>query len=296
MTLRHMKIFVTVCECMSITKASEKLNFTQPAVSLAIKELENYYGIKLFDRISRKLFITEAGKEFLRYARQIVSLFDEMEKGIKNWDSFGLLRIGSSITIGTCLIPGYVNTFSKIYPKINLKVTIDNSSVIENKILNNELDFALIEGLSHSDYIISKSFLADELVLVCGARHKLSKETEITLERLATEKLILREKGSGTREILDSTFLTHGIIVVPTFESISTEAIKSAVSSGIGVSVLPYKLVSKELENHDLIKIKITNVEFKRNFHIIYHKDKHLSKSAMNFISMCKGNFPENKK
>lgn len=287
MTLRHMKIFVAVCDCKSVTLAAEKLNFTQPAVSLAIKELENYYGIKLFDRISRKLFITEDGKQFLRYARKIISLFDEMEKGIKDWDSFGLLRIGSSITIGTCLIPQYVKEFSVKYPNVKVNVTIDNSSVIEKKILSNELDFALIEGLAHSENITSKSFLKDELVLVCGVNHSLSKATEISLDELAKQTLILREKGSGTREILDSTFLTQGITVTPAWESISTEAIISAVSSGIGVSVLPYKLVKHDLDSHRLVKVKIHDIEFKRNFHIIYHKDKHLSNSALAFIDMC---------
>ena len=287
MTLRHIRIFVAVCDCESVTLAGEKLGFTQPAISLAIKELEAYYGIKLFDRISRKLFLTEEGKQFLRYARQIASLFAEMEKGVKNWDSFGLLRIGSSITIGTCLVPQLVKQFSVQYPKIKINVTIDNSSVIEKKILSNQLDFALIEGFTHSDSITSQSFLKDQLILVCGVDHCLSSMSEISLDELTTQTLILREKGSGTRELLDSTLLTQGITVTPAWESISTEAIISAVSSGIGVSVLPYKLVKRDLDEHRLVRVKITDIEFKRSFNIIYHKDKHLSNSALVFINMC---------
>lgn len=288
MTLRHMKIFLAVCDFGSITVAAEKLNFTQPAVSLAIKELEDNLGIKLFDRISRKLYITEDGKHFLKYARRIVSLYDEMEKEMKDWDSFGMLRIGSSITIGTCLIPEYVESFSRIYPNVKINVTIDNSSVIEKKILLNELDFALIEGLAHSESIISDDFMDDELVLVCGKNHRLSHEKEIDLSALAKETLILREKGSGTREILDSTFLTHGITAVPAWESISTEAIISAVSCGLGVSVLPYRLVKSSLDEHKLVRVNIKGIEFKRKFHIIYHKDKHISNSASAFIKMCR--------
>lgn len=287
MTLKHMKIFIAVSQEKSVTKAAQKLHLSQPAVSVAIKELEDYYGIKLFDRISRKLFITENGNQFLRYARQIISLFDEMEKGVKDWDSFGLLRIGSSITIGTCLIPQYVKQFSAQYPKVKINVTIDNSSVIEKKIISNQLDFALIEGFAQSDSIISQSFLEDELILVCGADHCLSNISEISLDELIMQTLILREQGSGTRELLDSTLFTRGTTVIPAWESISTEAIISAVSNGIGVSVLPYKLVKRDLDEHRLVRVKITDIEFKRSFNIIYHKDKHLSNSALAFINMC---------
>lgn len=284
-----MKIFLAVYDCKSVTVAADNLGIAQPAVSLAIKELETYYGIKLFDRICRKLFITEEGKVFLRYAREIISLLDKMENNVKDWDSFGMLRIGSSVTIGTCLLPEYINLFSPKYPKVNVHVTIDNSSVIEEKILLSQLDFALIEGLNHSDSIISQNFLDDELVLVCGQHHPLCRTPEITMEELTKQTLILREKGSGTRELFDSTLLTRGFTVIPAWESISTEAIISAVSSGIGVSILPYKLVKRSLDEHHLVRINISHTNFKRNFTIIYHKDKHLSKSACAFISLVNG-------
>ena len=106
MTVRHMKIFKTVCECgCSITKAAEKLNMTQPAVSLAVSELENYYGIKLFDRISRRLYLSEAGKMFLEYANTITLTFDDMEKRIRSWEKTGVVRVGASISIGAMLMP-----------------------------------------------------------------------------------------------------------------------------------------------------------------------------------------------
>jgi len=281
-----MKIFVAVCDCGSVTVAADNLSLAQPAVSLAIKELEANYGIKLFDRISRKLFITEDGKVFLKYARQIISLLDEMENEVKDWDSLGVLRIGSSITIGTCFLPQYINRFSPKFPKVKIYVTIDNSSVIEEKILSAQLDFALIEGLIHSDSVVSQSFLEDELVLICGAHHPLSHTPEISLEELTKQTLILREKGSGTRELFDSTLLTQGINVIPAWESISTEAIISAVSSGIGVSILPYTLVKRDIDEQHLVRINITHTQFKRSLSIIHHKEKHLSKAACAFISL----------
>lgn len=112
MTLRHMKIFVSVYQNNGITRASEELHLAQPSVSLAIRELEDYYGIRLFDRISRRLYVTEQGKMFYDYALHIVSLFDEMELGIRNWEHMGTLRIGSSITIGNFLLPGLIKKFT----------------------------------------------------------------------------------------------------------------------------------------------------------------------------------------
>ena len=135
MTLRHMKIFHTLCENgNNTTRAAEMLHMTQPAISLAIKELEQYYGIVLFDRIGRRLRLTEAGQHFLEYAIHISSLFDDMETELRNWDSFGILRVGASITIGSQFLPGYVKTFYEVYPGTEIKVLIAPSDQLEEKI------------------------------------------------------------------------------------------------------------------------------------------------------------------
>ncbi len=282
MTLRHMKIFVTVCRCKSATKAAERLGIAQPAVSLAIKELEQYYGVSLFDRISHRLYITDEGKRLFEYACKIVLLFDEAESDIRDWDSFGVLRIGSSLTIGTCLLPDYVVRFHSKYPKIKVLVTVDNSTAIEKKILENQLDFALIEGIVHSGSIVRYPFLKDELILVCGAKDNTIPD-EVSIEQLGELPFLLREKGSGTRELFDSTLLTKGITITPEWESISTDAIVSAVSCGLGVSVLPLKLVEHDLAKKNLRRISIRGLTFERYFYLIHHKDKHLTKTILAF-------------
>ena len=166
MTLRHMKIFVSVCKENSITLAARKLYISQPAVSNAIKELEDYYGIPLFDRISRKLYLTESGKNVYNYALHINALFEELEVTIKNSDSNGIIRIGASITIGTHFMPDYILEFSLKYPGVQTFVTIDSSDIIEQMFLDNQLDFALIEGVIHSKTIITKDFMKDELIVI----------------------------------------------------------------------------------------------------------------------------------
>lgn len=282
MTLRHMKIFVKVCRCKSATEAAEKLGIAQPAVSLAIRELERYYGVRLFDRISHRLFLTEEGKQLLLYAEKIVSLFDEAESGLHNRDFFGMVRIGSSVTVGTCLLPDYVQRFRSQYPKIKVQVTVDNSAAIEKKVLENQLDFALIEGNIHSSSIVCHRFRKDELVLVCGA-NDLSCPDELSPEQLAGLPFLLREHGSGTRELFDSALLTRGITVTPEWESISTEALVSAVSHGLGVSVLPLRLVERDLSEGKLKRIHIRGLTLGRYFSRIHHKDKNLSRYVQAF-------------
>lgn len=288
MTLRHMRIFVAVCEYSSITLAAQKLYLAQPAVSLAIRELEDNYGIQLFDRISRRLYITEAGKRFLSYATHMISLFDEMETEIKNWDSFGTLKIGTSITIGTYLISYYLKEFSKQFPDVEVSVVIDNSEKIEAKILSNELDFGLIEGIVHSPFIVSQEFKDDHLVFICSPNHPFAQRKTVSLDELETEAFLLRESGSGTREIVDSLFTSYGVSISPIWESISTRAIINGVAEEIGVSILPQLLVQRELEEGFICSVPIQDAELSRKFHVIYHKNKYLTKSAHSFISICK--------
>lgn len=146
MTLRHMKIFLAVYQTQHMTRAAQQLRMTQPAVTRTIQEIESYYGIRLFERINRKLYITEAGRLFYSYAIHIVDSFDQMEKGLRNWDQLGFLRVGASIAIGTELLPRVLVDFQRKYPHLRVRSTISNGSALQQALLDNELDFAVIEG------------------------------------------------------------------------------------------------------------------------------------------------------
>ena len=288
MTLRHLKIFVAVCEYGGITHAAEHLFLAQPAVSVAISELEKFYGVPLFDRISRKLYITEAGKQLLEYARHIISLFQEMETEIKHADSTGSLKIGSSITIGTHFMPQFIQEFSSLYPDRTVKVTVQNSKQIETLVLQNKLDFGLIEGILHTKYLVSEMFMEDELALVCGQNHPFHNKTIVSLEELQKQSFLLREPESGARELFDSSLFTYGISIYPTWESVSTTAIIQAVIQGLGMSALPYPLVKNYLKTCQLHRFYLKELDFKRKFFMIYHKNKYLTKSAQSFLTICK--------
>ncbi len=287
MTLRHMRIFVAVCEAKSTTKAAEKLYMAQPAVSLAIKDLEEYYDVKLFDRISKRLYLTDAGKYFFNCASHIVSLCDDIESNINSRRRSGKLKIGASITIGTKLIPNYVAMFKKRRPQIETEVFIGNSDLNEKKILQNELDFAIIEGLAHSENIVSRTYMKDRLIAICSPSDPLCRKEAVTIGELLTRPLLLREVGSGTRELFDHVMASFEYAYTPSWESTSNEAIINAVAKELGVSVLSEMIVRDYLRQGFIAELKLEQLRLDRGFNIIYHKNKSLSGAAEEFIEMC---------
>lgn len=289
MTIRHMMIFRTVCEnSFNSTKAAEVLHMTQPAVSLAIKELEQYYGVRLFDRIGRRLQITDAGQHFLQYAIHISDLFSDMETGLRDWDSKGILRVGASITIGSQFLPNYVKTFSEICPGIDVRVTVEQSERLEQKILANELDCALIEGIAHDPNIVSKAYMEDHLSVICAAEKGWIQGQTISINEFQRQRFLLREKGSGTREVFDHVTTQAGIHIIPVWEAMSTTTLVNATINGLGISVLPHRMILPALRQGLICTVKVQGLTFSRNFYIIHHKDKYLTASAKRFISLCK--------
>lgn len=289
MTLRHMKIFRCVCEnSCNTTKAAEAMHMTQPAVSLAIREIEQYYGITLFDRIGRRLQITAGGQRLLQYASHISSLFDDMEKTIRDWDSFGLLRVGASITIGSQFLPGYVKAFNARYPGTEVRVLVAASEQLEQKILSSELDVVLIEGIPHNQDLISEEYLEDHLSVICPANGRFQQGQQLTIEEFRKQKFLLREPGSGTRDVFERVIREMGFSVEPVWEATSTTALVNAVINGLGIAVLPHRMVTGPLERGQVVTVGVDGLDFHRRFHIVYHKDKFLTSSAKAFLDLCK--------
>ena len=289
MTLRHMIIFRTVCESdYNSTKAAEQLHMTQPAISLAIKELEQYYGVRLFDRIGRRLKITDTGKLFLQYAIHITDLFDDMETGLRDWDSKGILRVGASITIGSQFMPGYVKAYSEICPGIDVRVVVEQSDTLEHKILTNALDFALIEGIPRDPRIIAEAYMQDQLSVLCSADKGWKQGQTISRQEFKKQRFLLREKGSGTRDVFDRVTAQAGIHITPAWEAMSTSTLINAAITGLGIAVLPSRMIQPALDSGQIITVNVEGLDFKRNFYVIRHKDKFLMPSAEKFIALCK--------
>lgn len=288
MTLRHLKIFVAVCTYGSITKAATALHIAQPSVSLAITELEQYYHIHLFDRISRKLYITQDGEQFLEYANRITSIFEEMELNIYEWKNQELLHLGSSITIANSMLCECLSQYKKQYPQRRVQVTIENSSNLEQMILDNEIDIALMEGVPLHAQLQKASFFQDELVILCANQNPFTKKKNLCFHDIIEEPFLLREKGSGTRDILDSIMQVHNIVLHPIWESASTQALVKGVIHNFGLSILPYQMVKEELQQGKLNRLYLEDISFERDYYIISHVHKYHNASMQDFIACCK--------
>lgn len=288
MTIRHLKIFLALYQTKSTTLASKKLLVAQPTVSIALKELEDYYNVKFFDRFSQRLHLTQAGEEFYQYAKHIIDLLDETDQRMKEIGENGDLRVGTSITIGNYFLPKYIKAFEKEYPSAKIKVFIDNSNNIVKLLLENKIDIGLIEGQTDNSFILVEPYFDDTLCMVCSPEHSYAKKKEVNPEDILNEKFILREKGSAVRELFDIQMANVGLHVVPIWQSISSNAIIRAVKENIGISVLPYFLVKDHIEKGELCTVKVKKLNFSRTFNIICHRNKFHTLFLDRFIEICK--------
>lgn len=292
MTLRHMEIYIAVYQTGNVTKAAEALFITQPAVTRAVQEIEKYYGTRLFDRINRRLYVTEAGKRFYAYALHMVDSFEQMERGMRNWDETGVLCIGTSITVGTFLLPKVIAAFREKHPGVKLKATVSNGKNLQDALLNNLLDFAVIEGNIADEFLCRECIANDVLVPVLPPDSKY-KNTSPGLAELANEPLLLRERGSAVRTCVDHVFAVHGLCGDPVLESVSTEAILQAVHMGLGISFLPEQLARQSIQTGFVSACRIKDEAFGRKIHLVWHKHKFLTGPAKEAMDLFRENATE---
>ena len=280
MTLRYLRIFEAVCRHMSITRAAQELYLSQPSVSLAIGELEKKYEVRLFDRIGKKLYLTPAGEELLGYARTLLSQIDDMEQHLRSGARKSILRVGVSMTVGSCLLPACAEQFAGDYPDIRVEALVERTSLIEQKVLENELDIGFVEGLPKAPQLIISPFAEDELAVVCAPDSALLRRGAIRCADLASIPLLLREKGSGTRAVVDNLTDMQGVTLKPLWESMSTLALISGAKRGLGAAILPLRIVQKDLDRGELAILPVEDVQWKRQFFRIQHRNKILDEPA----------------
>lgn len=285
MTIRHLKVFICVCKHGSMTKAAEELFIAQPAISNTIAEIEKNYNLKLFDRINRRLFLTDEGKVLLIKAQEVISAFDEFEEQALNSSKKPLLKIGSSLTIGKQKIPWLLRKLKENFADIDFQVSINQTSIIENKILNGALDFAFIQGKPSDPNIKSRLVDCNTLIAVCGKKYNMP--DTVTLKELCRYDLLLREDESVSREFLDHVFALENLVVNPVMESISNQALISAATHNLGVTIMPEALLTRQLENGRLRKITVSDYDFTRNSYLIHHKDKTFGTVKKEIFDFC---------
>lgn len=282
------KVFLAVAENLSFSKAAKELFISQPSVTKHIKELESKLNIALFERKGNKIYLTEAGALCYNHLKAIKQSYRELEFDIERLnDSFkGSLRIGASSTISQYLIPKVIAAFYKRYPNIKLYLLNGNSFEMEQKLLNNEIDMALVENETSQSNIKYIDFLEDEIIVVTGANSVYAKQKLISIANLQEIPIVLREKGSGTLQVIQNSLLKHHIILdkLNIFIHLgSTEAIKNFLTDFDGIALISEKSIEKELRLKELVKIHIKNMSLNRKFRIALRQG-HLASSTQLFI------------
>lgn len=276
MTINNIRIYLEVYKTMSITEASKNLLMTQPAVSRAIKNLEDEYNSRFFERIGKKLSPTESGKLFYMRMSQIICDIDNVKSDLDNENGSSTLRIGAAIMIGNFFMPDICCRIKEQYPEVNLKVTVAAAGELKNKLLSNDLDFALIEDSQHEAEFVYSPFYADKMVSVFPKDHPLARKRTISLADMSKYPFLLREVGSGTRTYVDSIFSSKGLVIDTAWDSTSTQAIIRAVEKGLGISILPRKFVDKYIKDGKIKTGRLSDSLPERTCFIVYHKDKYI--------------------
>ena len=255
MTLRHLEIFLEVRRLKSITKAADSLNLAQPAVSRVIHELESFYGIRLFERMNRKLYITEAGEQLFLYADSIINQFYEAKDVLQDRTLTANIRIGSNSTCGQQLLPMLLQKFKKSHPEIHVYLKISNSQEIEEALLRNELDFGFIDVPHKPEYFLSQKIAEDELMLICAEDYPVSEK--ITFEQLEKLPLLVREAGSGSRQLLEQLFAQERSTPKIIMESSNVFSLLQMCHIGFGILVLTKNMAGSWLDLYPYKKIQL---------------------------------------
>jgi len=291
-TIRKLEIYYAVAERLSMTEAARELYISQPSISQVIKELEGDMEVKLFQRIGRKLYLTEEGRVFKAYALRMLNLYRESQEVIRDMKELkkGTIKLGASTTIGTYLLPDIVADFKKKHPHVDIDLFIDNTHIISRELLKNKVDIAFVEGPVYDEEINKQKMWDDKLVFI-SAPESLWGE-RIGKKDISAKTLILREKGSGSREVYESFMGDER--QTDTFVFGSTEAIKRAVKKDIGVACVSSLAIRDEVVRGELKVSEVEGLEIKRDLNLIYHKDKEFSALVEEFLKFSR-NYEEKK-
>ena len=288
-----LRVFCAVAETKSFSKASELIHLTQPAVSLQIQAMEELYETRLFDRSGNTINLTPAGEILYKRAKEILALYSEAQQNISEITGAikGSLSIGASSTIGNYLLPHIISAFKKKVPQVNISLVVGNTKTITEKLNAGEIDIALVEGDVSKQRFSVETLLSDELVVIMSPAHPWAERRNLPAIELTKEPLIMREEGSGTRQIILKHLEEHGLKLDQLKIALvmgSTEAIKGAVEEGLGVSIMSGWAVRKWLKLGILKAATFKDLKFHRNFSIISPKRNYSTHTAREFLNFLK--------
>lgn len=271
MTIRHLKTFCAVCEEGGITRAAEKLCVAQPSVSQTIGELERYYGVSLFDRVGRRLVLTPEGERLRVKAQEAIASFSEFEEAARDTNARHVIRIGSSVTAGQMVLPRLIAAIEATLDRAECRAIADSAAAVEQLVEQGSLDFALVEG-SVSRALAAEAVFSDRLMAVCSAGMKI--KNTLSPAELVSLPLLLRRRGSASRDLLDERLSALGLKAQPKLSSSSNSVLLAAAREGLGVAVLPEALVAADLSAGRLKEVRIQGLELSRRWFAVRRQDK----------------------
>lgn len=293
LNFHQLHIFYTVAERGSFSAAAQALHMTQPAVTMQVQSLEDYFGTKLLQRSTKRIDLTEAGRALMPYAKSSIELIRDTDQAMSTFTKQlkGRLQLGSSLTIGEYILPRLLGPFGQEYPHITISMKVMNTAQIMEEILNHQLNFGLIEApVNHPDMHM-EAVMSDELMLVVPKGHPLAEQPSVTLDDALQYPFVLREQGSGTRLVMEEQLKKKKIDPASmkiVMELGSTGAIKSAVEAGLGISFLSSSSVKHEVALGLIKLVKISDSKFQRQFYSIYLKSALLPISAVTFLTFLR--------
>ena len=289
---RRLQVFVTVARLLSFTKAAETLHMTQPAVTFQIRQLEEYFNTRLFDRTHNRISLTEAGKVVKTFADQIIDLYKEMDNEVRilTGDMQGPLILGASTTIGEYFLPGVIGDFQSKFPNVKVRLNVTNTDGVIHMVEQNEIDVGIVEGPINNKSLATEAIWDDELVVVCATNHVLSSYEQVGINDITRYPFISREEGSGTRQVLSNYLINLGLDTDEldvSMEFGSPESIKNVVAAGLGISILSIATMEKELTLKTLCAIPFEK-PIRRPFTIVYQRQKFRLKAMDEFLEFAK--------
>lgn len=283
-TLRQLQVFASVARLLSHSRAAEELHLSQPAVSMQIKQLEENVGLPLFEQIGKQIHLTEAGQEMLHYSltisqqlEELSAVFSEM-KGLER----GKLNI-SVVSTANYFMPQLLAKFIQLHPKIHVSLHVANRDAVIRQLADNSADLAIMGQPPEGADMLAQVFMQNPLVVIAAPTHALAHEHKIKPARLGQEYFLLREQGSGTRDVVERFFLGHHVPLPKNMHMESNEAIKQSVQAGMGLGIISRHGIELELETKRLTILDVEGFPIMRHWHIVHRKHKRLSSAAHAF-------------
>ncbi|MBI1965246.1 MAG: LysR family transcriptional regulator [Betaproteobacteria bacterium] len=286
---RRLQVFHAVAKHLSFTKAAETLFMTQPAVTFRIRQLEEHFNTRLFDRANGRIALTPAGTLAFEYAERILGLSSELDTRLKELSGHvaGPLLIGASTTIAEFLLPQVLGEFKSRFPAVMPRLFVANSEAVQNRIIERSLDLGFIEGDSHLPSLATEVCCDDELQVVCAPTHPLAKLPSVSPNLLTEHAYISREPGSGTREVVDHYLEKAGVSLQAVMEAGSPEALKGLVATGVGFAIMSRATVVLEMRLGRVVQIPLLP-RLDRHFSVVYPKERIHSKLVNSFVDFAK--------